>query len=98
MGRGWFAARVPMGPVDDCWEWPGSCQRQGYGNVRFEGHVRTAHRVAFLLWVAPFVGGLAATEDVHHRCYNRRCVNPWHLEKLPAKLNRNGRRRRWTDA
>lgn len=58
---------------DACNEWTGAT-RNGYGCLRFEGRTRYAHRVAFYLdrgyW----------PEICRHKCDNRLCHNPQHLE------------------
>lgn len=70
----------------DCWEWQGSMLR-GYGRINRPGpagnnHLR-AHRVAYELLVGPIPPGLT----IDHRCLNKRCVNPDHLEVVTAGVN-----------
>jgi hypothetical protein len=59
------------------WIWQGSRNDAGYGHIWFNGKWEYAHRVAFLL----FRRGLRMGEDVHHKCKNTLCVNPWHCKK-----------------
>lgn len=59
-----------------CWEWTGSLLK-GYARHR----LGQAHRVVY----RQFGGVLPDTEtfDLHHRCENRLCVNPLHMEVAP---------------
>ena len=64
----------------DCWMWTGCRNYQGYGYFRFEGKMRRAHRIAWILTNGPIPHG----EGFHgicvlHRCDNRLCVKPDHL-------------------
>lgn len=71
-----------------CWIWQGATTKQGYGTVgiRAEGGRRTnttAHRLFFVA----HVGNIPPGHTVHHRCSDRRCVNPDHLEAITAREN-----------
>lgn len=60
-----------------CWVWIRSRGKGGYGQISIDGKTRRAHRVAYEL-----VYGVILTPDqfLHHKCRNKSCVNPDHLE------------------
>ena len=62
---------------DGCWIWMRSRGRGGYGQTSIGGKSRRAHRVAYELYY-----GVTLTPDqlLHHKCHNKSCVNPHHLE------------------
>lgn len=62
----------------DCWEWIGGKQSSGYGYYALDGKMRQAHRVAYEMAHGP----IPADHQIHHRCHNRPCVNPAHLEPI----------------
>lgn len=68
----------------DCWNWTGSKQSQGYGVlVKHVWGENLAHR-----WMYKHTHGeLPAEALVRHRCDNKPCVNPSHLELGAAKDN-----------
>lgn len=78
-----FWSRVNIGDIEDCWEWQGGCNTSGYGNARYHGKDRVAHRVAAFL--AGLITKLAAPKKrttkgfVLHKCDNRKCCNPYHF-------------------
>lgn len=69
---------------NDCWEW----RRQknpvtGYGTSSYKGKNMGAHRVSYILFYGHIPNGLV----IHHRCENKICVNPEHLEAISQSEN-----------
>ncbi len=73
----WERLRRSLIPTDDCIPFPGSTDRYGYGQVRFQGKLRRATHVALEL------AGRSRPAPPHdralHSCDNPPCVNPRHL-------------------
>ncbi len=69
-----FALRI-VPAANGCMEWGKGRDKNGYGNLRFEGRSRWAHRVAWMLTNGPIPPGLC----VLHRCDNPPCCNVDHL-------------------
>lgn len=84
-----FWSRVDMQDSGDCWEWKAGF-RNGYGAIKHGGRVHSAHRVAFVLSSGEPQEGLV----IAHKCDNRKCCNPSHLEAVtPSQNNRDARGR-----
>lgn len=66
----------------DCWTWTGA-RRGNYGSFRYNGKMETAHRIAHILYNGEIPAGLI----VRHKCRNRLCVHPDHLEVGTLKEN-----------
>jgi hypothetical protein len=78
-----FWKHVDKRGADECWEWQ-SARANGYGSfgaVKNEHGVSRnvgAHRMAYEL----MIGSIPSGFHLHHRCENKACVNPAHLELI----------------
>jgi hypothetical protein len=61
--------------TDTCWLWTASYGNHGYGNFRYNGTIKTAHRV---IWMETF-GEIPDCMCVCHHCDTPLCVRPDHL-------------------
>lgn len=68
-----------------CIEWTAHINRGGYGYTTFRRCGCTASRLAF--WLTH--GYVTAGWHVHHKCHNRRCVNPKHLIEVTREVNQH---------
>lgn len=66
-----------------CWIWRGARQKAGYGNVKYQKRYCRVHRLAYELLCGPIADGLV----VHHKCGNKPCCNPGHLEPVSQREN-----------
>lgn len=68
--------------TDECVEWPGRCDKRGYGRVsRLTAPcfgTDLAHRIAYIVTH----GEIPDELTVDHDCFNPSCVNPRHLGLL----------------
>jgi hypothetical protein len=90
-GRFWDKVDLE-GPVSEdplasvttpCWLWLGKVDRNGYGLVKIDGVMFTAHRAAWELERGPFPEGL----ESDHLCRVRNCVRPDHIEPVTRREN-----------
>ena len=64
---------------EGCCVWTGGLNEKGYGMVRTDCRTkRRAHRVIWEKYKGKIVAGMV----LHHKCRNRRCCNPEHLEMV----------------
>ena len=74
-------------PNTGCWLWLGAIMPNGYGRQSRGrgrvGKVGYAHRVSYEAFVGPIPVGL----EIDHKCRQRACVNPQHLEPVTSRVN-----------
>lgn len=80
-----FMERIQFEPMSGCWLWDGSRDSKGYGQYRDPETNRNlrAHRVCYEFNVGPIPDGM----ELDHKCRNRACVNPDHLEPVSHHVN-----------
>ena len=78
-----FWDKVLPEPNTGCWLWTAALSVDGYGIIRYEGQTRQSHRVAYETLVSPVPDGL----QLDHRCRQRSCANPAHLEPVTKEEN-----------
>ncbi len=77
----WFWAKVDK--TQTCWLWTAYTMPNGYGQFRYEGRMRLAHRLSYEWLIGPIPTGL----QLDHLCRVRHCVNPAHLEPVTTRIN-----------
>lgn len=68
-------SRIVVDDVTDCWEFTGGKNNIGYGMIRDDKKMRTAHRVSYEEHIGKIPHGMC----VCHTCDNPICCNPNHL-------------------
>lgn len=76
--------RIVRNPDTGCWEWTG-CTNNGYGYVSVGDEMQYLHRFVWQI-IRKRPAAL-----LHHKCVNRLCCNPDHLEPLSNKTEHSKR-------
>lgn len=80
-----------------CWDWVGFKSRDGYGIVHSKGKLLKAHRLAYCEANNKTLADIKGLV-VRHKCDNRKCLNPDHLELGTSVDNTKDRHERGRDA
>ena len=78
-----YLEKVQLNSETGCWDWIAGISKDGYGLFYVEKVVHKAHRLSYQF----FVNDLLADQVVHHRCENKLCVNPDHLEAMTKEVH-----------
>lgn len=65
-------------PVTGCWNWLGSLDGCGYGSLSRDGAQHRAHVYYYEREHGKVPDGL----ELDHKCHNRKCIRPSHLEPV----------------
>lgn len=68
-----------------CWRWKMSHSSAGYGQLMVRGIPLNAHRLSW--WLHNGCPHMERTEIIGHKCDNKTCCNPEHLENIPQGTN-----------
>lgn len=63
--------------VGNCWIWLGNVNNNGYGYLTIGDRTQRAHRVVYELVLG---GPIPKDKQINHRCDNKICVRPTHLQ------------------
>lgn len=71
------------GNINDCWNWSGTKNREGYGIMMIKNKLIRIHRISYEL----FIKKIPKDKVIDHLCNNTSCFNPIHLKATTAAKN-----------
>lgn len=71
-----FWNKIDIGDIDECWNWRGTIQIDGYGRKNYCKKKYISHRISYYLTYGIDPKGMF----VMHECNNKLCCNPSHLK------------------
>ena len=87
-----FDEKWILDPETGCHLWTANQHKSGYGKVKVNGETFLAHRFAY--WQR---WGVIPKPELHHKCRNRLCVNPDHLQAVTKEEHEEIHRREARD-
>lgn len=78
-----FMSRIRIGKKSECWNWKAGKISTGYGAFCLNGVQVLSHRLSYVVFNGPILGSL----EIHHKCENRGCCNPDHLQAVTHREN-----------
>lgn len=83
-----FFSKITINPQisfngQNCWIWTGATNSGGYASFRLKGSSGKAYIASYRL----FVGDIPDGYEIDHKCRNRKCVAPYHLEAVTHQEN-----------
>lgn len=69
--------------TESCWLWTGAVNSKGYGIFYYGGKNWVTHRLAY----EKLIGAVPEGLELDHRCRQRNCCRPDHLEPVTHKEN-----------
>jgi hypothetical protein len=76
----WIRFWSKVDKTSNCWNWT-AFTHNGYGYMNQLKVPITAHRFAYMACIGPVPEGM----ELHHRCRNKQCVNPNHLQVVSRR-------------
>ncbi len=72
-----------------CWAWQGKLTDKGYGAIRKNKSIdpKQLNNLTHIVMYEALVGPVSYGLELDHKCRNRRCCNPAHLEAVTHREN-----------
>ena len=77
-------SRVCNDTSEECWLWAGALTSAGYGSLKIENNVIAVHRLSYTIY---YEESIEPDLKIHHKCFNKSCYNPRHLQKTTHQEN-----------